>query len=376
MDKKKAVKDMMDKINKKYGPGTIGTIKEKKDELTLRFIKTPSAEINLMLDGGVVKGKIVEIMGESGSGKTSLALEIIAHNQKLNPDFMAGWFETAEGSFDFEYAKMLGVDTDRLVYVEQPESGAEKGLDAVRAMISSHALDMVVVNSVAGLAPAKEMEDDLEKANIALTARLMSKLMRVIGGIASKSGTTCVFINQMRTDVGKMFGDPNVTTGGRALAYYSTQRIRLSKYKVQAADPITEDEGIKVVCKVLKNRAARKNPFKTCEYFAIYGKGIDVVVELPTILEREGIIRKSGAWIYYEDDKGKPITVDKTEMKFGSKAKFSEWLKSSKAGVDYFVNLLNTIDVKGVSMTEDEVEALIKEELAIEQEESTIQGEE
>jgi recombination protein RecA len=367
-DKKKKLEEMMAGINKKFGAGTIGTVKEKQDELTVKFIKTPSNEVNFMLGGGIAKGKIVELMGENSCGKTSLAMEIIAFNQKKDPNFMAGWFETSEGSFDFDYAKMLGVDVDRLVYVEQPEEGAERGLDAVRAMVASGVLDLVVVNSVAGLTPKKEIEDEIEKANIALQARLMSKLMRVLCGVCNKKGTAMIFINQLRTNVGSLYCDPNVTTGGRALAFYASQRIRMSKHKIQSSDPIKKEDGIKINCKVVKNRFAKGNPYLTTDYYALYGQGIDSVIELPDILERAGIVRKSGSWYYYEDANGKPVVIDGTEMKFNSKTKFVEFLRSSQAARDVLNERLEKADVKGRSLTDDEIKAIEAEDAAIQAE--------
>jgi len=357
-EKQKALNEVMSGINKKFGAGTIGTVKEKQDQLTIKFIKTPSQSLNVALGGGIAKGKIIELAGENSCGKTSLALEIIAMNQRLDPDFMAGWFETAEGSFDFEYAKMLGVDVDRLVYTEQPIEGAERGLDAVRAMVSSGALDLMVVNSVAGLTPRKEIEDELEKQNVALQARIMSKLMRVLCGVASKNGTAMIFVNQLRTNVGVMHGDPNVTTGGRALQFYSTQRIRMSKYKIMAGEPLKEDEGIKVNIKITKNRVARGNPYVTCQYYARFGQGIDTVIELPDLLELAGIVRKSGAWYYYEDANKKPLKVDGVEMKFGSKVKFLDFLYSSPSGKDFFINLLEKSTVPVIALSEDEIKAI------------------
>lgn len=202
-DKKKNLTAVLNGINKKFGANTVSFVKDK--DLKIEYLQSPSHEFNAMLNGGIGVGRIVEFYGENSSGKTSMAIEIIAHNQKINPDFIAGWFET-EGSIDEEILKSFGVDMDRLIYWDQTELGAEQGLDVLRGLIASKQFDMIVVNSVAGLAPKKEIEDDIEKQNVALTARMMSKLMRVITGICFKSKTSMVFINQVRTNVGVMYG--------------------------------------------------------------------------------------------------------------------------------------------------------------------------
>lgn len=202
-DKKKNLTAFMNGINKKFGANTIGFAKDK--DLKIQYLQSPSHEFNAMLNGGIGVGRITEFYGENSSGKTSMAIEIIAHNQKIDPDFVAGWFET-EGSIDEEILKSFGVDMERLVYWDQTDCGAEQGLDILRSLIASGQFNMIVVNSVAGLAPKKEIEDDIEKQNVALTARMMSKLMRVITGACYKTKTSAVFINQVRTNVGVMYG--------------------------------------------------------------------------------------------------------------------------------------------------------------------------
>lgn len=202
-DKKKNLTAVLNGINKKFGASTVSFVKDK--DLKIEYLQSPSHEFNAMLAGGIGVGRITEFYGENSSGKTSMAIEIIAHNQKANPDFVAGWFET-EGSIDEEILASFGIDMDRLVYWDQTEVGAEQGLDILRALIASNEFDLIVCNSVAGLAPKKEIEDDIEKQNVALTARMMSKLMRVITGICFKTKTSMIFINQVRTNVGVMYG--------------------------------------------------------------------------------------------------------------------------------------------------------------------------
>lgn len=205
-EKQAALDKSMAETNKKFGKGTINLMSNILDKLKIKYYKTPSFEVNLMLNGGVGVGKVIEFFGESGSGKTSLALETIAYNQKKDSDFMAGWFET-EGSYDPDYAKnVFGIDHKRCTYWDQKDYGAETGLDILRGLVSSGVYNMIVINSVAGLTPKKEIVDNIEDQNVALTARMMSKLMRVIVGMADNSGTTLIFINQMRTNIGVKYG--------------------------------------------------------------------------------------------------------------------------------------------------------------------------
>ena len=210
-DKMKRLNGVIAGINKKFN-NSVNFVSKIKDELEIKYYPTPSYEYNAMLGGGIAKGKIIEFYGENSSGKTSLAIEIISHNQKIDPNFVAGWFET-EGSVDPSQLEAFGVDMDRLVYWDQKEVGAEQGFDILRSLVSSGEFDMIVCNSVAGLCPTKEVEDEMDKANIALTARLLSKLFRGITGGADKNGTSLLFINQIRNNVGVMFGNPETTTG-------------------------------------------------------------------------------------------------------------------------------------------------------------------
>ena len=210
-DKKKALEGAMNKINKKFGAGTVTTASVAKDKLIKRTIKTPSIEFNNMLGGGMKA--FIELYGPPSSGKTSMAIETLAYNQKLDPNFVGAWLET-EGSITEEILALHGVDLNRLVYWNQEDVGdAENALDVIRSLVSSGAVDLVILNSVAGLAPKTEMEDDLEKQNIALVARLLSKFFRVITGAANKNKVTMIFINQVRDKVGVMFGNPETTTG-------------------------------------------------------------------------------------------------------------------------------------------------------------------
>lgn len=363
-DKQKNLDAALKKINKQFGEGTVTTAAEASEKLAKRIIKTPSLELNKALYGGF--GGIVELYGPESSGKTSLAIETLADAQAADPNFVGAWLET-EHSVTKDILEDHGVDLNRLVYWEQEDTGnAESSLDIIRSLVNSGAVDMVIVNSVAGLAPKTETEDDLEKQNIALTARLLSKFFRVITGPVGKNHITMIFINQVRDKVGVMFGNPETTGGGRALAFYASIRIRVSKLKLMAADPIKETEGLKVHCKVWKNRFAGKhNPYTECDYYARYETGIDNIVAMPQMLLEAGIVRQAGAWWYYEDENGTPIKLaDGTECKFSSKNNFLDAIKSNSLLRETLENELNGIKPKSVSA--EEIDAINQQKANIE----------
>lgn len=346
-DKLGALKDVVGKINKTYGAGTVMTASEaaKAGKLTKKVIPTPSHELNNALWCKGLSG-IIECLGSSGSGKTSLLIDTIVLNQKENPDFLAGWLET-EGSVTEKILKDHGVDLDRLVFVRQEDVGsAESSLDIIRGLINRDNLfDLIVVNSVAGLMPKKEAEDDLEKQNMALVARLLSKFFRVATGDVSKNNIVVAFINQLRDNVGAMYGDPSVGTGGRALGFYADQRIRMSSVKIQASDPIKEEEGVKINFSVKKNRrAGTHNPFTKGTYYARFESGIDRVIPLPQMLVDAGIIENKGAWWYYKNKKGEIITIDGIEGKFSSKNAFINTLRDNKKWYNKMVTELDKTD--------------------------------
>lgn len=331
-NKKKLLDGVVSQINKSYGSEVVLTGAEavKQGRLTKRVIKTPSLELNEALWCGGLCG-IVELFGPQSSGKTSLMLDTIAMNQKEDPDFLAAWLET-EGSVNETILADHNIDLERLVFIRQEDLGnAESSLDVVRGLINrENLLDLIVVNSVAGLSPKKETEDDLEKQNIALIARTMSKFFRVAGKDLAKNKITAVFINQMRENVGQMYGDPATTTGGKALGYYASQRIRMSQNKIMAADPIKEDEGVKIAFITKKNRFAGKHtPFTKGCYYATYANGIDSTVSMPQVLLDAGIVRCKGSWWYYEDSDGNTVVIDGIEGKFNSKAKFVQVLREN-----------------------------------------------
>lgn len=363
-DKLKRLRKTQEAINKKFGAGTVMTAKEAQDsgKLTKPRIKTPSLEFNDMLHGGFAG--IVELFGSTGSGKTSLAIETIAYNQREDPDFVAAWLET-EGSVTEEILALHGVDLSRLIFWRQEDVGtAESALDIARAWIGSGDVNMMVFNSVAGLAPKTETQEDLEKQNIALTARLMSKFFRVITGQASKNNVTLLFINQIRDNVGQMFGDPTTTPGGKALGFYASQRVRMTRIKIDKSDPIKDEDGLKVSCITYKNRfSGRRSPYTKCQYFATYANGIDSIVALPHLLLKAGVVRQAGAWWYYEDAQGELITFNGVPCKWKSFAAFVDCLRDDEdlrnallSKMDTVAENQNAMEIATVKQAEQKLE--------------------
>lgn len=364
-DKKKRLNSLVKTINKKFGENTLDTAANLKKigRLSKKVIPTPSLELNEALWCGGLSG-IVEVYGQNSSGKTSLMIETISLNQNNNPNFCAAWLET-EGSVTEEILEQHNVDLDRLLFLKQEDVlNAENALDVARGIISSGEVDMLVVNSVAGLSPSVEIESDLIKQNISLTARIMSKFFRVSIGLISKNDMVVCFINQMRDNVGQMFGDPSTTTGGKALSYYASQRIRMSQVKVESSDPITAEEGVKISCLIKKNRfAGRHNALTKCKYFATYANGIDPIAPLPLLLQEKGIMEVSGRWWYYKDKQGNFITIDGIEGKFGSKAEFVNVLRNNTSWQNTMLNLVKTGPIE---QTVEEQEAAKYEQAQIE----------
>ena len=352
-------------INKKFGAPVVMRASDavKQGLLSKKIIPTPSVELNEALWCGGFCG-VVELYGANSSGKTSLAIDTIVKNQNEDSNFIAGWLET-EGSITKEILEDHGVQLDRLIFFRQEDVvNAENSLDIVRALIADGTLDMIVINSVAGLTPSTEAEDDLKKQNIALTARILSKFFRVANGEASKNDVALVFINQIRDNVGVMYGDTTTTTGGRAIGFYANQRIRMSMLKLQTGDPILPEEGVKIGFGVKKNRFAGKhNPYTKGEYYAIYGRGIDSTVALPAILAEKGIMRNAGAWWYYEDANGNIITIDGIPGKFKSKKDFVNVLSTNKAWKDEMMSKVSLVR----EQTTDEIREAEEENKAAEE---------
>ena len=288
--KEKALKTAMEQIEKQFGKGAVMRLGENV-AMNVGAIHTGSLTLDLALGiGGIPKGRIVEIYGPESSGKTTVALHCVAEAQKAGG---AAAFIDVEHALDPVYAKQLGVDIDSLL-VSQPDSG-EQALEIAEALVRSGAIDIIVIDSVAALVTKAEIEGEMGDSNVGQLARLMSQALRKLTGALSKTDCAAIFINQLREKIGVIYGNPEVTTGGRALKFYSSVRIEVRKGE-QLKDG-TEVIGNRTKVKIVKNKVAP--PFKTAEFDIMYGTGISHVGELVDVGVETGVIKKSGAWFYY-----------------------------------------------------------------------------
>ena len=288
--KEKALKTAMEQIEKQFGKGAVMRLGENV-AMNVGAIHTGSLTLDLALGiGGIPKGRIVEIYGPESSGKTTVALHCVAEAQKAGG---AAAFIVVEHALDPVYAKQLGVDIDSLL-VSQPDSG-EQALEIAEALVRSGAIDIIVIDSVAALVTKAEIEGEMGDSHVGQLARLMSQALRKLTGALSKTDCAAIFINQLREKIGVIYGNPEVTTGGRALKFYSSVRIEVRKGE-QLKDG-TEVIGNRTKVKIVKNKVAP--PFKTAEFDIMYGTGISHVGELVDVGVETGVIKKSGAWFYY-----------------------------------------------------------------------------
>lgn len=327
-EKLKALKLTIDKIDKDFGKGSVMMMNEK-GETQMEVVSTGSIGLDVALGiGGLPRGRVVEIYGPESSGKTTIATHVIAEAQKKGG--MCAIID-AEHAFDSSYARKLGVDVDNLL-ISQPDYG-EQGLEIADRLILSGALDVVVIDSVAALVPKGELEGEMGDSKMGLQARLMSQALRKLTATISKTNTICIFINQLREKIGVMFGNPETTTGGNALKFYSSVRLDIRRMsQIKDGD---EAVGNRVKVKVVKNKVAP--PFRAAEFDIIFGQGISKTGEIIDMGVELGIVQKSGSWFSYNSDKlgqgrdaVKQLLTDNPELAKEIETKIREKIKEAQ----------------------------------------------
>lgn len=343
MTKEKALENALKQVRKDYGEGSIMKLGEAAAKMNIEVMPTGALALDIALGvGGVPRGRVIEIYGPESSGKTTVALHMIAEAQKLGG---IAAFIDAEHALDPVYAKALGVNTDELL-ISQPDNG-EQALEIAEALVRSGAIDIVVIDSVAALVPRAEIEGEMGDSHVGLHARLMSQALRKLTGIISKSRTTTIFINQIREKVGVMFGNPETTTGGRALKFYAS--IRMEVRKGEAIKSGNDVIGNRTKVKVVKNKIAP--PFRTAEFDIMYGRGVSREGSIVDIAASMDIVAKSGTWYSYGGirmgqgkENAKDFLKDNKQVADEIEGKIRELLVAGKAAPPIEVGLDDMVE--------------------------------
>lgn len=356
----KTLDSISSQMNKKFGKvvmGRIGETPEIMERLKIKFIPTPSLELNEATGGGFPRRRCSIITGKEDSGKTSLVLETIAKNQKEDPNFVAGWLET-ENSLEEDYIiNTFGIDPERFFLIPLDTSvGAEKTLDIVQSIISAGSLDLFCINSLRCLVPTKDMENAMEDASVATAARLNSKMTKRLNAIVAQNDIAFILIGHLSTSIGSMSRDNLELSGGLAIRYWSQLTLDLRRNAIMAGDPIGQEEGVKIAVKIKKNHCIPSRfPYARVVYYAIFGEGIEQYLSALDLAEQAGMIQKGGAWIYWREG-------DEELGKFNGKAAYREYMKEHP---DIFQKFLAHIREEGIEvekLSEDEVKEIQAEE--------------
>lgn len=344
-DKLKALDAALGQIEKQYGKGSVMKLGDSGKNMNVQTVPTGSLSLDIALGlGGVPRGRIIEVYGPESSGKTTVALHMVAEVQKRGG--IAGFID-AEHALDPVYAKNIGVDIDEL-YISQPDNG-EQALEITETMVRSGAIDIIIVDSVAALVPKAEIEGDMGDSHMGLQARLMSQALRKLTGVVAKSNCIVIFINQLREKLGVMFGNPETTTGGRALKFYAS--VRMDVRRIETLKQSGEVVGNRVRVKVVKNKIAP--PFREAEFDIMFGKGISREGDVLDLAANLGIIQKSGAWFAYNSIK---IGQGRENAK-GYLKEHPEVMAEAEAKVreHYGLQTDASVDQKGAGQPEQEV---------------------
>lgn len=353
-----------DKINKKYGKtivGRMGVNEEILDALSIKFIPTPSRELNAAVGGGLPRRRCTIITGISDSGKTSLVLETAAMNMKADPNFVTAWLES-EHSLEKDYiCNTFGIDPDRFFYIKfDPSLGAEETLDLVQSVLESGAIDLFCINSLRALVPTKELEGSIADAQVAIQARMNSRMTKKFTALVAEHDTAFVIITHLSTDIGTMSRDPLVLSGGHAIRYWSALTLDLRRRSIGPGDLINKEEGVKIGVTVRKNHCTPAvNPYVKLDYYAIFGEGIEQILSSLEEACNMGIAESRGAWVYWYDSNGE------VKQKWNGRAEFRKYMKDNPEVFKEFTAALSG-ETLVESLSDEEISVIEQEEAIIE----------